>query len=491
LTLLQDTTVYLDTPATVGNLRFGDQGNAYNWILADSWAGPLTLNAGTNMPVITVVNTNTTISATLAGTGGFLKAGAGTLTLSSDNTYTGGTVVDGGTLNLTGTPDINSKVGSGTLTVNSNGLVTVGASDMLGNQGIIGYTPSIVVNGGTINCAMNSFRFRDLTMNGGALTGDSAAGIWYSYGNVTISATATGASIVGSQLNLMNPYPPILQTFDVAAGGSGSDLTINATLARGTRTYIGTYTNVVKTGNGIMTLMAANNSLVGNTLIVSNGTLAVNGSLESTPVYVAPAGKLAGNGLISSRVVIDGTLAAGSNGLGPLRINNTLTLNPGSTTTLAIDRTAGTANYGNVQGITSGSLGGTLTVTNLGGTFQNGDTFRLFSASAATGDFAIKHLPALAPGLAWQWTPADGTLQVESASLTPPTLSGFGPVAGGFALTFGGPSGQTYRVLSSTNLALRLNDWSVLASGAFGAAPVNYTNTSATDPQRFYRVASP
>jgi hypothetical protein len=43
--------------------------------------------------------------------------------------------------------------------------------------------------------------------------------------------------------------------------------------------------------------------------------------------------------------------------------------------------------------------------------------------------------------------------------VTPPTLSGIGPATGtSFTLTFSGPSGQTYKVLSSTNVALPLSD---------------------------------
>ena len=102
----------------------------------------------------------------------------------------------------------------------------------------------------------------------------------------------------------------------------------------------------------------------------------------------------------------------------------------------------------------------------------------------------MKNLPALAPGLVWQWTPASGTLHVV-AGLTPPTLSGIGRTAGGFALTFSGPNGQTYKLLSSTNVALPLTGWSVLTSGTFGASPVKYTNTPVTAPQEFYRVVSP
>jgi hypothetical protein len=92
----------------------------------------------------------------------------------------------------------------------------------------------------------------------------------------------------------------------------------------------------------------------------------------------------------------------------------------------------------------------------------------------------------------------DGSLTVTSAPpvgivvLGSPTLIGFGPLSGtSFPLTFSGPSGQTYKVLSSTNVALPMASWTVLSSGSFGATLVTYTDTSATNKQQFYRVQSP
>jgi autotransporter-associated beta strand protein len=76
--------------------------------------------------------------------------------------------------------------------------------------------------------------------------------------------------------------------------------------------------------------------------------------------------------------------------------------------------------------------------------------------------------------------------------LIPPVLSGFGPLGGtSFPLTFSGPSGQSYQVLSSTNLARPLASWTVLKSGTFGAGPVTFTDTGATNKQQFYRIQSP
>ena len=78
------------------------------------------------------------------------------------------------------------------------------------------------------------------------------------------------------------------------------------------------------------------------------------------------------------------------------------------------------------------------------------------------------------------------------AELTPPTLNGYGPLTGtSFPLTFDGPSGQTYQVLSSTDVALPLASWTVLTTGTFGASPVTYTDTNATNGQQFYRIQSP
>jgi hypothetical protein len=46
-------------------------------------------------------------------------------------------------------------------------------------------------------------------------------------------------------------------------------------------------------------------------------------------------------------------------------------------------------------------------------------------------------------------------------------------------------------VLTSTNVALPMANWTVLTSGSFGASPVTYTDTGATNAQRFYRIQSP
>ncbi len=93
-------TVTINTGASgvqAGGLRF----ESGNYVLAGATpAEALTL--GGPLPTITVTKPGTyaKISATLAGSNGLTLAGPGTLTLTGANTYTGGTTISSGTLNV-------------------------------------------------------------------------------------------------------------------------------------------------------------------------------------------------------------------------------------------------------------------------------------------------------------------------------------------------------------------------------------------------------
>jgi autotransporter-associated beta strand protein len=304
LTLSADLVVTLDNSPTVGRMLFGDAGSTYNTVV-QAGGGTLTLDAGANQPVVTVLNGTNTISAPLAGSSGFVKNGPGTLSLEVDNAYTGGTVVNAGTLLLSGTTSQYSKVGPGTLTVNTNSLLTVGANDMLGN-GSVGITPSLLeVNRGTIDANTRNLSFLNLAMTGGTLTN---SGTWYSYGDVTVNASALGATINGGAFVLRNHYNDTV--FNVAAGGSGSDLTLNSALVwNGGAT---SFTGMIKTGNGVMTLAATNNTGL-TSMIVSNGTLQVNGTVAAgAAVNVTANGTLAGSGSVNGPVTVSGTVSPGT-----------------------------------------------------------------------------------------------------------------------------------------------------------------------------------
>ena len=82
-------------------------------------------------------------------------------------------------------------------------------------------------------------------------------------------------------------------------------------------------------------------------------------------------------------------------------------------------------------------------------------------------------------------------LTVTGGTLYPPTIGGINSIGGGVVLNFSGTNGQSWKILTSTNLALPVTNWSTVTTGTFGGSAVNYTNNSPADAQRFYRITSP
>jgi hypothetical protein len=64
--------------------------------------------------------------------------------------------------------------------------------------------------------------------------------------------------------------------------------------------------------------------------------------------------------------------------------------------------------------------------------------------------------------------------------------------AGGFQLTFSGHAGQTYQVLSSSDLTVPRSAWTVVGTGKFGSTNAIFTDSGATNHARlFYVIESP
>ena len=107
LTLSANETVHLDSSRTIGSLIFGDQGSKFDWTLDNNQqaANTLTLAVSSGQPTIAVNNGVATISAAISGTQGFTlnpNGGSGTLVLTGPNSNTGETIVNSGTLTVSG-----------------------------------------------------------------------------------------------------------------------------------------------------------------------------------------------------------------------------------------------------------------------------------------------------------------------------------------------------------------------------------------------------
>ncbi|MCL4207844.1 MAG: autotransporter-associated beta strand repeat-containing protein, partial [Pirellulaceae bacterium] len=162
---------------------------------------------GALMPIDVANGVRLTISSILgndSGASGFAKSGPGTLTLSAENSYTGATSVNAGTLLVNGSTSAGSAV-----TVNNNAVLggtgTIGGAVTVNNTATIGAgSPS----GGTESLATGALTLGgmttfDVTIHG-TTQGDSG-GSGYDVVNVTGGATLNNAT-----LNVAGGYSPVL-----------------------------------------------------------------------------------------------------------------------------------------------------------------------------------------------------------------------------------------------------------------------------------------
>jgi len=248
---------------------------------------------------------------------------------------------------------------------------------------------------------------------------------------------------------------------------------------------------IIKIGAGTL-LLSAVNTYDGPTT-VSNGTLLVNGQIDTNTVMVA-GGTLGGAGAVLGPVTVlsDGTLAPGTSAIGTLTINNNLTLD--GNLFFKVDKSLSPAqsnDVASVSGTLTSSGVGTLTVSNAGPALAVGDKFKLFNKAVANGGT----LGVSGGGVQWANNlQVDGSISVTSLTVPTPVINSVILQDNGTNLVFSGtngPVGGGYSVLSSTNLATPLANWVLQASGTFnGTGGFSYTN-AIDAPNRFLLLRIP
>lgn len=478
------------------------------------------------------------------GSGDLLKTGTGTWSLTTNNTFTGATTVSAGVLNVqyggalggttSGTTvEANARLElQGGITVSGEPLTISGSGGAAFYNGALNSKNGSNTWAGSVTIAATGTRIGAESGNTLVVSGviDDGAetnglivrsaddtGIVYLSGANTYDGTTTiiagslklsggnnrlpigttlllgGVANATFDLNGRNQEVAGLTTngtttsFVTNSSGTPATLTVNSPLGLPT-TYAGRLMgNVVltKTGPDVLRLTGAS-AHTGNTLI-KGGALVMNGTVGSSTVSVTNAGTLSGNGAVGGPVTIQngGSLAPGDGGIGRLTISNNLTLLAGGKTLIELNKAAPTNDSVFVTGAVN--YGGTLSVTNLGGTLAPGDGFALFNVSGgSSGNFTNLVVTPPPSGLNVVFNPTNGVLSFVSAVVLAPTLN-YTNVGGG-VLQFSWTG--AFKLQSQTNgtaTGLRTN-WFDYPGG--GASPVGVTVNPANGAV-FFRLVPP
>ena len=312
-------------------------GNAVTFT-AGSIAGAGDIYLGANTLSVGSLNTSTQFSGVIhdgasptatadlgeapAGSGSLSKVGTGTLTLSGNNTYTGGTSISGGVLQL----------GNGAASGSILGNVADGGTLAFDRSDTHVFAGNITDNGGTAG-AVSQIGSGTTVLTG---TNSYTGGTTISAGTLQLGNGGTTGSIAGNVTNnaalAFNRSDAV--TFGGVISGTGvvSQIGSGTTILTGANTYTGGSTisaGTLQLGNGGTT-----GSIVGN--VTDNGALAFN----------------------RSDVVTFGGVVSGSGAVNQIGSGTTV-LTSANTYTGGTTISAGTLQLGN--GGTTGSIVGNVT----------------------------------------------------------------------------------------------------------------------------------
>lgn len=422
LNITADNTVHLDSARTVGQLKFGDTVAGSNWILDNnnSVLNILTLNVSVGTPTINVVNDTATISASLFGTQGFAKTGAGTLLLSGSDAFSGAVQVNAGTLSLGSASALGGA--ANTVTVGS------GATLDLGGQ-TIGANPLTIVgtgvggNGALVNTSANPASYSGtVTITNAVIVGGS--------GNITLSGS------VNSGANALTKIGPGTLTLSGTTDNNGLAVTVNAGTVVLAKASSGAPNHVHAIGQTTFLINGGLGQLAGTgddqifdlgNVTVTSGAFDLNGHNETIAAF-----NLQGTGIANGGALVNSAAS-----------NSSITATSGITL-------AGNATIGVTQSTGEMSLGTSVVGGNFALTKTGPGTLDIVTANTFSGGLVV----------------AQGALRTNVLTLNNAGTTGL--FGNNTSVTLGS-NGQTGTIVYRTNANSMTNMPFTLAAGGTGA----------------------
>ena len=474
--------------------------------------------------------TTLTWNGALVGSGSLTKTDNGGLTLTAANSYTNGTILDGGTLTLNNL----SAAGPGTITLNG-GILAISAIKPVNTINVAGNSEVTGGNSGGLTGIKNVTGSSNLLV---AVT--TTSGVFDLTGDMsTYSGVITFTNVGGAVVRLNGAIGSQLATWDLGIGPmdlnvrtSSSSNNIGAlrgavgtTLSgRGgagnngaTTHYIGanglntTFDGVIqngaggtasttainKVGGGTLALSGAN-TYTGNTTISSgvlalvfNATNNADGSIDDSPLIDIVSGTtldVSGRSDGTYQVAYSTTQMLEGRGTinGSLNVNSSGTVAPGggpggNTGTLTVTNAvmlSGTAwmklNRANtpnsdqvVSSLATITYGGTLIVTNIGASLHAGDTFTLFSGGGlSAASFSTITLPNY---YAWNTNNLGVNGSISVSAVSPPAITNadFSLLLSNGTITLNAANGVPGGQVVVLTTTNLLNSWTPVVTNTF------------------------